>query len=312
MENLLISFNCVFPVFVTMFIGHLTHRARIVPEETFPQLSRLCFHVLLPIMMFTNLYTADFSVSFSGKLVFFLVLQVVIFFLIGYLTALRFVPDPRTRGTWTQAFFRSNIAVIGVALAEPMMDHAGVATMTIAIAIIVPLYNVFAVFTLESFRGTEFNLKQVLVNVAKNPLIIGSVLGIIFHLLPFRLPGALLSPLVNLGKAGSLLILVALGASFNLESLRGNSRNLAFLTFVRLIAAPAFGLILAALSGLRGNALGTILICAGTPMATTVFPMAQAYDSDYELAGELVVVTSLLCCFTMFLWIFLLKQSGVM
>ena len=109
-----------------------------------------------------------------------------------------------------------------------------------------------------------------------------------------------------------VLILIALGASFQFQSLRGNRRNLILLTAARLVAVPALGMLLAYLIGLRGNEIGTVLICAGSPMATTAFPMAQAYDSDYELAGQLVVVTSLLCCLTMFLWIFCLKQAGVM
>lgn len=312
MENLIVAFNCVFPIFVTMFVGYLARRRSVVPEEVYPRLSKLCFQVLLPVMMFCNLYSADFSVAFSAKLVGFLVAQVVLYFLLGYLSALRFVPDRRTCGTWTQAFFRSNIAVIGIALAQTLMDSNGVATMTIAIAVIVPLYNVLAVFTLESFRGTQFDAKTVLKNVARNPLILGSVLGLIFHFLRIPVPDVLLSPLSSVGKAGSVLILIALGASFQFQSLRGNRRNLILLTAARLVAVPALGMLLAYLIGLRGNEIGTVLICAGSPMATTAFPMAQAYDSDYELAGQLVVVTSLLCCLTMFLWIFCLKQAGVM
>ena len=311
MESLLTAFNCVFPIFVQMFIGYLARRSSIVPEETFPRLSVLCFRVLLPLMMFCNLYTADFSRSSSVKLVIFLVLQVFLCFLIGYLTALRFVPDRRTCGTWTQAMFRSNIAVIGISLAETLVDKSGVAAMTVAIAFIVPLYNALAVFTLESFRGTEMNKKQVLCNVAKNPLILGSVFGIIFHVLPVSLPDALFLPLNSAGKAGSVLVLIALGASFRFESLKNKSFYLTLLTAARLVAAPALGLSLGILAGLRGNDLAIILVCAGSPLATPTFPMAQAYNSDYELAGQLVVTTSLLFCVTMFLWIFSLKQLGV-
>ena len=48
-----------------------------------------------------------------------------------------------------------------------------------------------------------------------------------------------------------------------------------------------------------------------SPIASSTYPMALVYDSDHDLTGQLVITTSLFCCFTLFLWIFLCKQLGL-
>ena len=312
MENLIISINCVIPIFVTFLVGYYARSRRIVPESVFPQLSTLCFHVLLPVMMFNNVYSADFREAFSARLLTFLVLATCAVFGIACILSFAFVRDHRYRGTLIQVYYRSNIAVVGVALAQVLMDASGVATMTIAVSVLVPMYNVFAVIALELCRGGKVRWGQTLKNVARNPLILGTVLGAAFLLLKIRLPLPVESAVSSIGKTGSVMTLIALGASFDFSKLGGQLKRMAFCSALRLILVPAAVLAVALLLGYRDSELAVILICTGTPIATTTFPMAQVYDSDYELAGQLVVSTSMLSCLSMFLWIFALKEFALL
>ena len=74
---------------------------------------------------------------------------------------------------------------------------------------------------------------------------------------------------------------------------------------------PLIAFLLALAVGIRGNELALIVLAMGSPLATVSFSMCQAYDSDAELAAELVVTTSVFCCLSLFLWIFVLKQMGI-
>jgi len=53
---------------------------------------------------------------------------------VGFALCTRFIPDHRVRGVFIQTFFRSNIGVVGVSMAESMMGDFGVASMAMAIA----------------------------------------------------------------------------------------------------------------------------------------------------------------------------------
>jgi len=56
------------------------------------------------------------------------------------------------------------------------------------------------------------------------------------------------------------------------------------------------------------NIRGTFNAIWRTPL---IIARAMVYGGDHELTGQFVVTTSLFCCLTLFLWIFLLEQIGL-
>lgn len=307
MKDLILALNCVAPLCLVMCVGILIRYSHLFPEELFDRLSTLCFHFLIPCLLFCNIYTADLSKAVSPALMIFLMVELLIWFLLNYVLFTQLELDPRRRGVCIQAAYRSNIAVIGVTLARSMMGPNGVAAVTMAVAVLVPTYNILAVITLETCRGGSISLGETFREVVRNPLVISCALGILALLLGVRLPEPLLSSLEELGSAGSTLTLITLGASLRLHGLRKQTGRLLWLSFYRLILAPLAALATASLLGLCGDSMATVLVCTAAPMASSAFPMALVYDSDHELTGQLIVTTALLCPFTLFLWILLLR-----
>ena len=125
------------------------------------------------------------------------------------------------------------------------------------------------------------------------------------------LPGSVVKAVSSVGNAGSVTTLVALGASLKLGGMQHNLAAIVRCSFVRLVLAPLCALVPAILLGFRGDALGVVLVCIASPVASTAYPMALAYDSDHEFTAQMVVTTSLICTLTLFLWIFALKQLGL-
>ena len=136
------------------------------------------------------------------------------------------------------------------------------------VAVIVPLFNALAVFTLEMYRGGSVQWKKVAVGIAKNPLIIGSVLGLVFMLAGVELPQFIRSSVDSLAASATPVALIVLGASIHLESVGANARNLAICVAGRLIVVP-FGLdhSAAILCGFRGIELGSLLAMLASPTA---------------------------------------------
>jgi len=106
--------------------------------------------------------------------------------------------------------------------------------------------------------------------------------------------------------------LVALGASFKFSGVKTNFKKIAVANVVRLILAPLAGVTGAALLGFRGIPIGVVLLLTAPSLAATAYTMAIARDSDHELTGQIVVTTSFFCCITIFVWILLLKQFGLL
>lgn len=308
MENLIVAVNCVIPVFICLAVGYIAKMRRVIPEGTYPYINRFSFTVLLSVQMFHNVYSAEFNRAFSPRLIAYLLGATLFIYITAGLIFRHAVKDPRTRGAYWQDAYRTNVAIVGIALMEVLSDANGVALMTIAVSILVPLYNVLAVIALELCSGRKVSIGTALRNVLKNPLIIGAGSGILVRFIGLRLPSAVESAVASLGKAGMTMALLTLGASFDFSEVEKNLRRLLFGNIMRLIIVPLITVGCAVFFGFRGDELAVILLCGATPVATTAFSMAQVYNSDYELTGQLVVTTSLMSCPTLFVWIFALKQ----
>ena len=308
MENLIVAVNCVIPVFICLAVGYIAKMRRVIPEGTYPYINRFSFTVLLSVQMFHNVYSAEFNRAFSPRLIAYLLGATLFIYITAGLIFRHAVKDPRRRGAYWQDAYRTNVAIVGIALMEVLSDANGVALMTIAVSILVPLYNVLAVIALELCSGRKVSIGTALRNVLKNPLIIGAVSGILVRFIGLRLPSAVESAVASLGKTGMTMALLTLGASFDFSEVGKNLRRLLFGNIMRLIIVPLITVGCAVFFGFRGDELAVILLCGATPVATTAFSMAQVYNSDYELTGQLVVTTSLMSCPTLFVWIFALKQ----
>ena len=210
-----------------------------------------------------------------------------------------------------QGLFRSNYVIMGIPIASALLGDAGLGPVSILIAVIVPIFNVLSVVVLEVFRSGRPQPVKVLVQILKNPLIIGSALGILALLLKITLPGFLVSAVKGIGSAATPLQLFLLGAFFRFDGLRQYRRELTTVTLGKLVVVPAALLSAAALLGFRGVEFVSLLGIFASPTAINSFTMAQQMGGDAKLAGNAVVATSALCSLTLFLWAMIFKTVGV-
>ena len=310
MNNLKIAFDCVIPIFLDLLVGYYAKKRKIVPKEVFAKLNTLSFHVLLPMLVFSNLYSADYSGTFPVRAPIFAILMTLTFYLAATFFTKKQTSDFRRRGAYIQNSFRSNIGIMGLPLAASLTSGAGLATVTISIAVLIPIYNILGVIALESCSGQETSTKKMLKDISTNPIIISTAVGLVMVLLGIRLPASVSNAISSLGKAGAVLSLMTLGASLTVDSMRNNGMRIFWSCLSRLVILPIIAITLAIILGFRNDLLIAVLIVFATPTATVCYTMAQAYDSDYELSGQMVVASSLLSCGTLFLLIFTLKQMG--
>ena len=311
MENLIIAFNVVLPLMLCIMLGYFLARIGMIKKDLRKGLNALSFKIFLPFYLFNSVYTTDVSTSFNAKLMIFCCVAMLAWFgLLMYLIPRMEKENPR-RGVLIQAMFRSNFALFGLPMAESLCDAERMGPTSLLIGVCVPLVNILAVITLETFRGGKPSVKKMLIGIAKNPLIIASVLGVAFNLLNIPLPSAVHKTITDLGKVATPLSLVALGASFTFASAAAFRKQLIVGVSGKLVVCPLIMVALAVLLGLRAEMLVPVLIFFAAPTAVSSFPMAQQMDGDGELAASLVVFTSTLSILTIFIWIFVLKTLAL-
>ena len=179
MENLMISANAVLPMCLVMALGYGTRRLGWLRREEISTINKIAFRIFLPCLLYYNIYCSDLSGSFDPLLMAYAVGGVLLTFglALGYTLLTEKLPE--RRGVLIQGMFRSNYVIMGIPVATALLGADQLGTVSILIAVIVPLFNMLAVVVLEVFRGQKPKPLHILGQIAKNPLVIGSVLGIL-------------------------------------------------------------------------------------------------------------------------------------
>ncbi len=311
MENLMISANAVLPMCLVMALGYGTRRLGWIRREEISAINKIAFRIFLPCLLYYNVYCSDLSGSFDPLLMAYAVGGVLLTFGLSLGYTLLTEKLPERRGVMIQGMFRSNYVIMGIPVATALLGADQLGTVSILIAVVVPLFNMLSVVVLEVFRGQKPKPLHILGQIAKNPLVIGSVLGILTLAAGIRLPHILEQTIQNISAIASPLQLFLLGAFFQFSGLKTYRRELVTVSAAKLIVAPGLFLGLGALLGFRGVAFVSLIGVFASPTAVNSFTMAQQMGGDAELAGDIVVTTSAVSILTMFLWIFLFKSLGV-
>lgn len=310
MDNIIISLNVILPLFISIIIGYFIRRIGLLDEHTVKVMNNVTFNIFFSVMVFNNVYNTNIEGSFNRKLIIFSISSVLIICISMCALIPLIEKANKKRGVLIQTIFRSNFILFALPITVSLFGekHSGVASLLISV--IIPMFNFLAVIVLEIFRGGNIDIKKIVKGIVTNPLILGCFVGIVTILFGIRLPYILQKTVDDLSKVATPLALVMLGASFKFNRVREYKRQLIIGVVGRLILVPCIFVPIAILLGFRSVELATILVMLAAPTAVSSFTMAEQMDGDGELAGQLVVFTSAISVFTMFLWIFLIKQFG--
>ncbi|MCR4922950.1 MAG: AEC family transporter [Lachnospiraceae bacterium] len=308
MENLLVATNAVIPFMVYILLGAVSKKIGLVRESFLKELNGVVFKVFFPFIMFNNLYDVDFGkLSGAGYVGFAVPATLILIFLTLLLVPL-FEKDRRRIGVIAQAIFRSNSVLYAIPLAQSVFGAEGATMASILVAFLVPIYNISSVAILEYYRGGKASYGKLFTNILKNPLIIGAITGVIFNLLPVNMPECLAHPISELCSMATPLSLFVLGGSLHIHDMKKNILPLVTGTAMKLLLVPALLSFIMTRVGFRGQEFFVVFCMFATPVAAASYPMAQSMDADADLAGEYVVVTTLLSIITIFCWILFLKN----
>lgn len=311
MNNLLICLNAIVPVFFVIAAGYLAKRVGVIKEAEVPRMNAITFRIFMLLMCFYNVYSSDLSSAVRPRLVAYAVTSVAIMYLCSWLYAHFFVKERRCRGVVIQGLYRSNYLILGIPIVSGLAGGVDLGAVSFLAAIVVPLFNILAVVTLEVYNGERPKLGRLLLDIVKNPLIVGSVLGLLFLLLGIRLPRMIESGVRDLAGIASPLMLFLLGAFFRFDGVGARGKELAAVCLGRLVIFPAIALTAAVRLGFHGVDFVALLALFASPTAVASFTMAQQMGGDAELAGNIVVMTSVLCSLSFFCWSLLFKTMGV-
>jgi len=310
MENFILSINVVLPLFFTIIFGYFLKEIKLFDNYTLKKMNNVVFRSFLPILLFYNIYNTDLKSGLRPGLIIFAVLSIISIFLVLCLIIPRIEKDNKRKGVLIQAIFRSNFVLFGLPITISLLGEENSGVPSLIIAGIIPTFNFLSVISLEMYRDSKVNIKNIIKGIATNPLIIASLCGIFMLLTEIKFPKFLDKTLLDLSKVATPLALVILGGSFEFTAIRGCLKQVLIAVLGRLVIVPSIFIPISIFAGFRDIELATLLIMFSAPVAVNSFTMADQMGADSELAGQIVVLSSTFAIFTIFFWIYIVKTLG--
>ena len=309
-NSFLIAGQSVAPVLLLIILGIILRRVHWLNEDGVNALDRLSFRLLLPLVLFKNIYNSDFQAAFDSRLVLIAIALVLLSFGLAMLTASLKEKAPPRRASLAQSIFRNNCLVFGLPMMTAMYGADEVGMFSLILAFIIPLNNLLAVVLISLLTSRKITVKELLRRLITNPYVDFTIASLLVKLTGIVLPQPVMKVVSDLGAASTPMALISLGAGLNLASLRQDAGSVLYGSFVRLVLGPLIFLPLIALLGVRGAPMTVLFFVIGTPCAVASYIMAKQMGADGDLAGHLVVAQSLLCIVTIFLFLSLLGLLG--
>ncbi|MDO5560495.1 MAG: AEC family transporter [Oscillospiraceae bacterium] len=310
MSNLIFSLNATIPIFTIILLGWFLKKIKVINDTFVSSNNFLTFNILFPVLLFRDISKMDIRAQFDISFLLTCFLLTIAAILIITAVALIFIKDRSMVGSFIQGSFRGSAAILGIPIAENLYGNSGMVPMMIIAA--VPVYNISSVIILTVFSedrvNKKINFRQLLLDIVKNPMIIGITAGLPFALAGITLPQILTKSINSLSSIVTPLALLMVGAGFDAGvSLKQKLRPSLAASLIKLVIQPALLLPIPIMMGFRNQELIAIFIMLASPATVSGYIMARSMKNDAQLASGIVVITTIFAAVTVTAFIYIFK-----
>ena len=288
---------------IVIGLGFLLAQLKILDATAQGVLTRVAFYVASPALMITVLGGTDIHRLFSANLIASLGSVAVVATTAVVLARLLW---KREAGDTVIAAFSAayvNASNLGLPIAAYALgDAALVAPMLLAQLVILQPSGLAVLDTITYVPAPDTSARRLLLirlsQPFRNPLAVGSLIGLILALTGIKLPVIINAPLTLVGGIAVPSMLLAYGISLRLGPPPGAGEptiQIATLATLKLVVQPIVAYLIGAYAvGLAGHNLLAVTVIAALPTAQNIFTFALRYDRGVILARDMIFVTTLL------------------
>lgn len=309
---LLASLKVSGPTFGWVMLGVALRQLGVLAPGFINAVTRFSFTIALPIVLLVGAAGVDYTTLGTATYLFAAIVSTLLTLMLSWVYGVWRGFPTRHLGIFVQGAFRSNLAVVGIALCVAAYGSGALVLAALPVAVMTILYNILAVWVLDSTLGSNNSIVLMVWAMLKNPLIIGITVGGLLSVSGVVLPSS-----VSLLSAGITvyfipLLLICIGGSIRLRGLSGVGALVWEATAWRLLLSPSLTIAIALMMGVRGEALGVLFLLLASPVAAASFVMVVAARGDGAVAANIIVLTTLFSVFTVTAGFFFLSLGGLL
>lgn len=286
------------PIWLLAAAGYAARRWELLSDKAVSVLGWFVFHLAMPAALYVRLAQTTLA-GFDARQLAAFTVSLVLTIGAGWYCAARLFDRKRgERAVWGMASGYGNTANLGIPIAAQVLGTVSFLVEVLLLQVLVVGPVILAILDRRadagSRNGNGRNVRRIATLPLRNPVILGSALGIAASAAGFTAPPLVLTPLRLLSVTAVPAALIALGASLYRPEITPDVRRAegSVIAVLKLLAQPAIACAAGLALGLSRPALLAVVVCAGLPTAQNVFVFAQQYDVADGLASRAVMVTT--------------------
>lgn len=300
------SISLIIPDFAIILLGLVLSRKGGFTKAFWDGAEKLVFNFLLAPFLFVSVAQSQLAVGESVRFLLTGICAMLLGVAASFAVRYFIKADSVTHASVFQCGFRFN-TYIGFAICTRFCGAEGPSLLAMLIAFWVPISNSIAVSDLVRAVAKRDNqsenrsqlLRTTVLGVARNPLIIATVLGLIFNYLGIELIQPVKDFLSHLGSASLAMGLLCIGAGLQFSNLAKHFKLIAASCLVRLAVVPLMAWIVIQLTGLSGNAAAVVLVFASLPTAQSCYVMTANMHGNASIVAAVTTLQTLLSMLTL-------------
>lgn len=287
----------ILPIFAIIVFGKILKEKYFKAEEFWRTSEKITYYVLFPALLINALIHANFHAAI-GHTIIALMLSTLLVATIILVFQYFMKTDVRTFTSFFQGSVRYN-SYIFIGVSAALFGTKGIAIVAIIISYMIVLTNVISVMVLDAYlNGNVSNLIKLTKNIAKNPLILASITGVLLNQVAHFVPVTLTAFLDYIGNAALPLSLLCVGAGLNLKHLYHKRTAILSATFAKLIILPVVSILFLSFFHVSGLPKLIAILYSAVPCAGNAYILAQQMGGDSETMASIISVTTLLSILT--------------
>ncbi|MBU1344392.1 MAG: AEC family transporter [Proteobacteria bacterium] len=298
--------STIVPIFIIIFLGLFAKQRGFFTPDFISQANRLVYYIAIPAMIFGAISKAALNTQMNLSVIMITLAAVLIITAVAWGTT-RVLTLPRSsKGSFIQCSFHGNLGYIGLAVAFYYLGDSGFVKAAIIAGFVMILQNILAVIALQYHNGNETNRPGLLDTLKKtmvNPVILSALAGIVFSFFNVSMP-VIIDRALDILKGMALpMALLIIGASLSFEKFKPRFLNVLIATFLKLILAPAIGIVLFKWFSILPEDYLPGLIILASPTATLTYIMAKEIGGDPDFAVAAISICTIFSSVTYGVWL---------
>ncbi|OLP59156.1 transporter [Xaviernesmea oryzae] len=307
----------VVPIFLLILAGYALIRLRYLKPAVGEALGDFVFRVAVPLLLFRTIAEADFAAGGSPWPLWLAYFGgVALAWSLGHVIATRlFGRDQRVGVLGGVSSGFANTVFIGLPLVSRVVGADGLVALSILLAVHLPIMMITGTVLMEraerqvSGRPPQSPLtlaRGIVLNLVRNPLVVGLACGALFHLFGVGLSGPVKVALDQLIAMAAPAALVSIGMALDRYGLKGNLGLATVTSLLKLVVMPAAVFAFATLLGLPADWRAALVLTAAVPTGVNAWLIANHFNVGHALASSTITLTTALGVLTVSAWAYLL------